>query len=201
MDDRDKHENPFASPLAEEAPVAVTADVSDAEALRREYLSREASIRSVGWIYYLFAVGFTLAGLAMFFFVNLPSGGPGARPAGFDTVFWGLVGFYGVLAILCWWIAPGLRSLRPSVRYWVIGLNGLLLFFSLIGLNPIGLAINGYILWLMLGEKAALVFSPEYKEIIAATPHIKYKTSIIMWIVLAVLLAVLALLVGFAMTR
>ena len=46
--------------------------------------------------------------------------------------------------------------------------------------------IVGYILYLMLSEKGSVVFSPAYKEIIARTPHIKYRTSLILKIALAV---------------
>lgn len=38
-----------------------------------------------------------------------------------------------------------------------------------------------------------MVFSPYYKEIISQTPHIKYKTSIVVWIFLGLLLALLGL--------
>jgi len=49
---------------------------------------------------------------------------------------------------------------------------------------PIGTLIHGYILYLYWGTKGRKVFSPEYKQIIAGTPHVKYKTSIIIWILL-----------------
>ena len=43
-----------------------------------------------------------------------------------------------------------------------------------------------------------MVFSDEYKNIIAATPHIKYRTSIIVWIGLIIVLLLFAsVMVGF----
>ena len=37
-----------------------------------------------------------------------------------------------------------------------------------------------------------MVYSPQYKEIVQATPHIRYKTSIIVWILLFILLGLIA---------
>ena len=60
--------------------------------------------------------------------------------------------------------------------------------FSAIGLLsvPIGTLINGYILYLIYSAKGNMVFSEEYRKVIAATPNIKYKTSIIIWIFLGI---------------
>jgi len=44
-----------------------------------------------------------------------------------------------------------------------------------------------------------MVFSEEYREVIAQTPHIKYKTSTIVWILLFILLAFIALGIGVAL--
>ncbi len=41
----------------------------------------------------------------------------------------------------------------------------------------IGLLIIGYIIYLLVSPKASVVFSPEYRDVIKATPHIKYKIS------------------------
>jgi hypothetical protein len=45
-----------------------------------------------------------------------------------------------------------------------------------------------YILYLLFSKKGATVFSEEYQRVIAATPEIKYRTSIVIWILLALLL-------------
>lgn len=65
----------------------------------------------------------------------------------------------------------------------------------MIGLSsiPVGTLINGYILFLIFGKKGKLVFSERYQEIIAATPHIKHRTSKAVWIVLGIVLAVIVL--------
>ena len=57
--------------------------------------------------------------------------------------------------------------------------------------------ISIYILHLIFSSKGQMVFSPEYKEIIRQTPHIKYKTSKIVWVLLGIVgLLLLAGLVG-----
>jgi hypothetical protein len=62
-------------------------------------------------------------------------------------------------------------------------------FLATVGLLgfPIGTLINGYILYLFFSAKGKQVLSPEYRAIVERTPHIKYKTNIVV-IVLAVLL-------------
>jgi hypothetical protein len=56
---------------------------------------------------------------------------------------------------------------------------------------PWGTIINGAILYLVFSKKGAKVFSPEYQEVIRQTPHIKYKTSIMVIVLVSILLAVL----------
>lgn len=83
----------------------------------------------------------------------------------------------------------GLRGLQSSARVVAI-------IFSVIGLLgiPIGTLINGYFLYLLLGQKGTYVFSEEYARVRAATPHIKYKTSI--WVLVVVALLVLLVVIG-----
>ncbi len=62
----------------------------------------------------------------------------------------------------------------------ILAAIGMLLF-------PIGTLINGYVLYLLLSAKGSMVFSPEYKEVIFQTPHMKYKTSIVVWVFVGLL--------------
>ena len=55
----------------------------------------------------------------------------------------------------------------------------------------LGTLIGFYMLYLLLSKKGTMVFSPEYKEIIAQTPHMKYKTSPVVWIALGLIVAVI----------
>jgi len=167
--------NAGASPYA--APASNVEDVSanpEAEAIRREHISREASIRSVGILYYLGGGALTLAaGFVLF------------APRGDAGVFM-LFGIpLGVGQVVVGW---GLRALRrwAQITSCVISGLGLLAF-------PVGTLINGYILYLLLSKKGRTVFTSEYKDVIAATPHVKYRTSIIVWIFLALLVGLLLL--------
>ena len=63
---------------------------------------------------------------------------------------------------------------------------------------PIGTIINGYVLYLMFSDKGKVVFSPEYQEIREATPEVKYKTSMIVWVFLAILVVLLGVALAFA---
>ena len=50
-----------------------------------------------------------------------------------------------------------------------------------------------YILYLLLSKEGTVVFSDHYKQVIAQTPHIQYKTSVIVWILLLLVLTLLGL--------
>ena len=59
---------------------------------------------------------------------------------------------------------------------------------------PIGTIISGYILYLMLSKKGRRVYSAEYQGVIAATPQIRYRSTILIWFFLIlILLVVIAL--------
>jgi hypothetical protein len=61
---------------------------------------------------------------------------------------------------------------------------------------PFGTLINGYILYLLLSHKGQRIFAADYPEIVAATPHIKYRTSAAVWVLLGL---VALLIVGLLM--
>jgi len=79
-------------------------------------------------------------------------------------------------------VGRGLRTLRPWVRIPAV----LLSILGLFGF-PIGTLINGYIIWLILSKKGRRVLSHEYAAIVAATPQVKYRTSIVVWTLLGVI--------------
>ena len=76
----------------------------------------------------------------------------------------------------------GLRKLKSWAR-----ISGIVL--SCLGLLgfPIGTLISVYILYLLVSKKGQFVFTDEYQQVMAATPHIKYKTSVVVWIFLGLL--------------
>jgi hypothetical protein len=96
---------------------------------------------------------------------------------------------FGALATGFFFMGRALRTLRPGVRIPTVILAGL----GLLGF-PLGTLINGYILWLVLSKKGQFIFSPEYPAIVKATPHVKYRTSLLAWIALGA--AVILVLVG-----
>jgi len=105
-----------------------------------------------------------------------------------------LVVLLPVLAIAQLFTAYGLRKLKSWARISTGFISGI----GLIGF-PTGTLINAYILYLVFSAKGRMVFSEEYREVIAQTPHIKYKTSTIVWILLFILLAFIALGIGVAL--
>lgn len=157
-------ENPYAAPQTQPDP----ADFSDAEEIRRSHIDAEASIKSIGFLYLLGGLFAAAAG------VFLPIEDP-------DTLIVGIL--LVALGAFQIWTGIGLRRLKRTVRIpaAILATLGLLGF-------PIGTLISIYLLYLLFSEKGRFVVSEDYKEIIALTPHIKRKTSIVVWIVLALFL-------------
>lgn len=149
-----------------------------AEETRKEYLKHEASVKSIGVLYYLGAIIIVLLGVA-----NAIAGVAQSEPV---PVLVGLVLL--ALGVGQFWVGTGLRRLKKWARI----PTGILSGIGLLGI-PIGTIINAYILYLVFSRKGAMVFSEEYQEVIRQTPHIKYRTSIIVWIFLGLILAVIGL--------
>ena len=147
---------------------------NDDEKIRRDHIKHEASVKSIGSLYFLAALFLILAGVAALF---VPRGsGP---IAGFFFLF---------IAGLLITAGIGLQRLKTWSRIVTatLAVLGLLAF-------PFGTIINAYILYLVFCKKGSTVFSDDYKRVIEATPHIKYKTSIVLWIALIVVLLLLGL--------
>jgi hypothetical protein len=158
--------NPYAAPAARVDDVAPN---PEADAIRRAHISHEASIKAVGILYYLGGGVLTLAGLASL--VAIGSG----REAGIMLLLLGI----GVGQVFVGW---GVRALRTWGRIVGCVLAALAMFNF-----PFGTLIGGYILYLFLSKKGRTIYSPEYKDVIAATPHVKYRTSMLVWIFFALL--------------
>jgi hypothetical protein len=69
----------------------------------------------------------------------------------------------------------------------------LLIIISAIGLLsfPCVTLVSACLLYLFFSHKDEMVLSDRYEEIIQGTPHIKYKTLIIVWIFLFILIGVI----------
>jgi hypothetical protein len=162
--------SPYAPPAARVDDVSASAN-PEAEAIRQAHISHEASIKSVGILYYLGSVFAIVAGVASMF---------GAQPDFLMVFIFVAVGVCGLFA------GYGVRALRQWGR--VVGC--ILAALGLLGF-PVGTLINGYILYLFLSKKGRTIFAPEYQDVIAATPHVKYRTSIVVWFILALFIALM----------
>lgn len=161
--------NPYAAPQADlSQPVPL-----NVEATRRHLLKHEASIKSVGTLYFLSGIVLLFSGVSVFA-VNAP------EP---------MVGVLCLaIGILQMWLAVGLRKLKRVVRIPTMVLAAI----GLIGF-PVGTIISAYILYLLGSQKGVQVFSDEYAEVIAATPHIKYRSSKLIIVLLILIVAVIAI--------
>ena len=200
--------NPYAAP---DAPIAggfveLTDVDSDAEQIRREHINHEASVRSIGSLHILGAVFGVFAIIGMVTIAIVGNQGPTER-----LVFLGGAGFYLLTTALNIALGIGLRKLHVWARWTetallALGLVGMLASVALqmatgsgaqIGgglcaFAVIGL-IYGYILYLLLSAKGSMVFSERYKTIIARTPHIKYRTSLLVKLVVGLFLLIIIL--------
>ncbi len=146
---------------------------SDAEDIRNEHIKHEASVKSVGVLYFIGAFLMVLLGGMI---LMAPSG-----PTGVETVLAGVI----IICAAALHFALGMALRR--LKRWAQIVAGIFSGVGLLGF-PLGTIINGFILYLLFSKKGKVVFSPEYQEVIAQTPHIKYRTSIIVWIALGILL-------------
>lgn len=148
------------------------------EETRQQYLKHEASVKSVGILYYLGGIALTVMGGASLV-------AAGSAGTGLMSLFVGaLLLLLGVGQLV---VGYGLRRLKSWARIPTAILSG----FGLLGF-PIGTIINAYIMYLVLCAKGKMVFSEEYADVIAQTPHIKYRTSIVVWILLGLIVFVIA---------
>ncbi len=153
--------------------------LSHSEEIRQEHIKHEASVKSIGVLYFLGAGFLVLFAIAVF----MPATARGAAASG---AFLSVV--FLALAAVQTWVGIGVRALKGWARI----AAGILSGIGLLGF-PLGTLINAYILYLLFSKKGTMVFSDEYKQVIQETPHIKYRTSIVVWICLGVLLLLIFL--------
>jgi hypothetical protein len=176
--------NPYAPPKAQVEDVVPVS--GEEAAIRQAHIKTEASIRSIGLLQYLgggvlllASVGYLAGGLQK---------GAGVFPmAGFSVLFLAL----GLVSIF---LGRGIRNLRPWARTTVIVFTALGCIVSL-AKPSVAILINIYILYLLLSKKGRRIFESDYPDIVAATPEIKYRMSIVIWILLG--LVVLLILAAF----
>jgi hypothetical protein len=203
--------NPYAAPVA--AIGAAGPDLefidSEAEAIRRTHIGHEAAIKSIGLLHYLAAFFSLIVVLSTLAILLSGARGPADLPARMGVVV--LFVIYLIAGILNLALGIGMRGLHAWARWTETALASISLLFVLLGALGVALLgtlpravlivyavtglIQGYILYLLLAPKGSMVFSPEYKAIIAKTPHIKYKTSTLAKVALAIFLALVVVIV------
>jgi hypothetical protein len=171
-------ENPYEAPQTFDAPPDLD---TDAEVVRKEHIKTEASLKSVGILYFLGGVFLLFVGIIGLSTPPTDEGVTGLAEQVTSVIFL-------ILGVFQFMVGAAVRKLKPWSRTGVGIISGI----GLLGF-PIGTLINAYILFLAFGKKGKVVFSPEYQEVIAATPHIKYKTPRVVWIILGVLVLIVAL--------
>ena len=57
----------------------------------------------------------------------------------------------------------------------------------------IGGGLTGYLFYLMVSPKGAMVFSRPYQAVIAQTPHIRYRTSLVVQVAVVLLIVIIGL--------
>jgi hypothetical protein len=179
--------NPFTA-----APAPGSANNDPAlDAIRREHLDHEASIRSIGILHYLGGGLLALSTVVVLIAGAIGSAHGSAEIAGIAV---GVGLLIGALAALHLWVGRGLRRLNPNVAIPATILSALGLFGF-----PVGTFVNGYILYLLHSQKGKFILGEGYQEIVAATPHIRYRTPV--WlIVVAALIIVGVIAVAIALT-
>jgi hypothetical protein len=178
--------NPYAAPISGVGYPSGT--TSDAERIRKDHIRHEASIKSIGTLYLLGA--FILIAVACFLYVAMIGTSIADRSSVALSAFLlgaGLATIYLGLGLLQGMTAFGLFKLKPWARIVAIVLN----VIGLIGF-PIGTLISAYFLYLLLSRKGVYIFSEEYQAIVAQTPHVKYKTSKIVWFFLIILILLIS---------
>jgi len=169
--------NPYQPP---ESEILVSSADANVEAIRREHLKHEASVKSVGTLYVLGGILVFIAGLG----ILLAPGQNGTNPIMIAGGF-----FMLLLAVGQFWVGLGLRKLKCWTRIPTAVVSGI----GMLGF-PLGTVINGYIMYLVLSKKGRMVLSDDYQQIIAQTPEIKYKSSIL--VLLLVVILIIAVVVG-----
>ena len=156
------------------APSTFVDDVrraSEREAVRREHLAHEASVRSIGTMYYAGSVLWLLFGL---YFLLVAVRGNDFTPWPLAVV--ALV--FGIASVVVAW---GLRRLHR----WAASAAAVLSALSL-PVVPFGTVIGAYVLVVLRSAKGRRIFTRDYASIVAATPHIEPGGSRLVWIVFAV---------------
>ncbi len=180
MNNISQFDNPYLPPQTFAAGPPPLPGVIDAEAIRREHAYTESTVGTMGVLYYIAGTFVTLGGLVQLLNVLIAQSPDVAK----EVMTCAFVLVFGIALFA---LGREARKFNSSARTGIIIISalGLLAF-------PIGTLINGYILCTLSGKKGRMVFSPEYKAIMAITARPKVRTSAAVWVVLAIALFIIA---------
>ena len=175
--------NPYAPPVAAVEEVEVG---GDAERTREEHLAVEANLKAFGLLHLLGGIFLVPSGIVILV---------GSVVGGLEPAAVAIALALGILGALMLASGYSLRRLSPGARLpaTVVGAFGLLSF-------PVGTILNGALLILLWGAKGKVVLTEEYQEIVRLTPHMKYRTPLIVWIVAGLMLVGILMVLFFAST-
>ena len=181
------YQNPYESPTTQSFDGGFSTDLGDFEQIRQYHLSHEASIRSFGLLYWFGGGVMLFLGGAMI--VQSLMDILDQRQIGFPFEIIMISAVYIVVGLLQITVARGIRKFTPNGK-----IGGII--FGMIGLMgfPIGTLLCGYMLYLLLSAKGKFIFSPQYQQVLKATPHIVYKNRIVwLLLIIVVLIVIVAL--------
>lgn len=171
--------NPFAAPKANLSRSSdIEIDIADAERIRRDHIGAEAGLRALGTLNYIGSFFIGLSGL-MGLLAGLATTGDVQT-----TMILSSFIYFG-LATCNYLLGRGLRNLKNWAR----------ICEAVLCIPAIISPISWLILYYTLNKKAVFVCTPEYAAIREATPHIKYKTSLIVKFLAFLLLAIIVILI------
>jgi hypothetical protein len=188
---------PAASPYAApKARLEDSIDVGSAEAVRREHIAHETVVRAIGVIA---IVGGLLVVAARVGIVMFGMQAVSLRFVLFYQLVFPLLVVVGICSI-----ATGVGLLRLSrwgrgaalVLYCVVVLLAARTATFGFKVAPLGGLIGACFLFVLWVPKGRRVFAPDYTDIVGATPHVQYRTSRLLWVILAVVLATSGVLIA-----
>ena len=182
--------NPYAPVGGTLEEIVVTPD--DAEAMRRYYLSHEVSVKSLGLLFILSGLVTMLMGIRLL--VPLIVTQAAQRPQ-LDVHFFLAAGVI-LLGAIQFFTGFGLRRLNATARIFGVFVCAVSLFSF-----PVGTIISVYFLYLLLSMKGQMIFRPEYQQVVAVTPNVRYHTPGYIWVAASVLAVLLVLVLVTFMLR
>ena len=172
-------ENPYQTPAVIEVAAPLASD--DVREVRERHIKHEASIKAVGFLCIL--GGVLLLGSFAFAGIEAIAAGSMVESPSMSLLF--EIAF-GTLQLIS---GIGLRQLQgwariPAAIVAAVAMTNV----------PIGIVIGIYILYLLFSPKGSKVLSAEYRDIVALTPEIRYRTPRWFWFLI---LAVILIFAGF----